>query len=474
MKRLIIALALVALVAVPAFASVQNVKVSGEIDSMWLVRDRFNLGTSVTNDATQGNDAYQNLFITQALVRIDADLTDNVGTTVQLINERSWGSNANEGVRVDLAYVTLKEMLYAPLSVTVGRQNLRYGNGFIIGDRDTNDLGGGTGLAGVARDLTKEKAFDAVKMVLDYHPLVIDVFAARITQGTVVEQGDHKNDVDLFGINANYQLGDKWNSVFEAYFFAKVDKNTAGVALNAVDTDKVLTPGLRASINPIKGLNLQAEGAWQGGTKATASSAATVANMSRNAIAGQFVSNYQLPFAKTEKYKPVTQTVYTFLSGESTPNDVQYGWSASRNEWNGWDPMFEDQAGGTIYNTLFDLTNAHILTSSIQASPIQDVTAKFSSTWIWLQKEVDFGAAAGGIGTGNQFFTMRQPDGTNITPRVTSNKDVGYEFDADFRYDYTEDVALGVSLGWFFPGNFFDSANDRTAKQFITSVDVKF
>src|SRR3989338_9501650 len=110
-KTILLAFALVAFVAMPAMASVQNVKISGSIDSTWLVRNDFDLGASVIGDEEQ------TLFITQAILQADADLTDNVSTTIALINERVWGdtpSNNNTDLDILLAYVTLREMLYSP------------------------------------------------------------------------------------------------------------------------------------------------------------------------------------------------------------------------------------------------------------------------------------------------------------------------------------------------------------------------
>jgi len=136
-KSIILAVALmVALVTVPAFASVQNVKISGSVDSTYLFRDNFDLGTNVTGDEQQS------LFITQTIVQIDADLTDQVSTTVGLINERVWDStNADVNYNVDLylAYVTLREMLYSPLTVVAGRQVFSYGNSLIVDATGTNN-----------------------------------------------------------------------------------------------------------------------------------------------------------------------------------------------------------------------------------------------------------------------------------------------------------------------------------------------
>ena len=42
-------------------------------------------------------------------------------------------------VQLYLASVTMREFLYSPLTVTVGRQVFNYGNGLIIGDGGPNN-----------------------------------------------------------------------------------------------------------------------------------------------------------------------------------------------------------------------------------------------------------------------------------------------------------------------------------------------
>ena len=136
--KVLLAAALAALMAAPAFAAVQNVKVSGAIDSTYISRHHFGLGSQPGNPVggiEQGGErglVNQNAFITQTTVRIDADLSDNVSTTVGLINERGWGAetttNQNLDTEVDvyLAYATMREFLYSPLTVTVGPHYFRF------------------------------------------------------------------------------------------------------------------------------------------------------------------------------------------------------------------------------------------------------------------------------------------------------------------------------------------------------------
>ncbi|MFH1492288.1 MAG: hypothetical protein ABIE81_02970, partial [Candidatus Omnitrophota bacterium] len=147
-RRLILILtcALVVGLAIPAFAEVQNIKVSGDIKVTGVNRGQLDLREA--SDENELDDTISAMLSTVRL-RVDADLTENVSTTVRLINERVWGELYNENsqdatsgsstigqdalVELDLAYLTLKEFFYAPLTVIIGRQPLRYGNGLIIG-----------------------------------------------------------------------------------------------------------------------------------------------------------------------------------------------------------------------------------------------------------------------------------------------------------------------------------------------------
>jgi|CXWL01.1.fsa_nt_gi hypothetical protein len=475
LRKLTLVIAAVAFIASPAFAAVQNVKVSGNIDSSYIMRDRFDLGNGVNNARYN-----QSFALTQTQLRVDADLSDNVQTVLQLLNERAWGDNANSDankVDINLAYVTLKEFLYSPLTVVVGRQILHYGNGFIVGDGGPNNSASGN-IASYAADLTKATAHDAVKAILDYKPLTIDVFTSKEDSKVVTGTSAKNDDIDLFGVNANYQLGDDMNSVVEAYFFGKINRsNNVATTTPRAKTDKVYVPGLRASTNPISGLNVQGEVAWQRGTR-TLNSGGSVVNEQREAFGAQAIVNYQVKQEDVEKYKPVMQGVYTFVSGDSNPTDadITHPNAASQETFTGWDPMFEAQASGKIYNAMFNLSNAHIVELSTSVTPIEDVMAKLSWTGIWLDKSLTRQAGSnGGLATGT---ILRSPGGTApSTTAVTSNLGLGQEIDADLTYNYTEDVLFGLNLGVFFPGDAFaeTSSNSRkSASQAIAHVGVTF
>lgn len=485
MKRLILAVLMVAAFAVPSFASVQNVKVSGDIDSTYLYREDFDLGTAVPGlpvPSASISDLTQSVFLTQTRLRVDADLTDNVSTTVALINERDWNTNtdanASSGIDLNLAYVTLREMLYSPLTVVVGRQAFHFGNSFIFDTAGTNNAAlADSGISGIANDLIKQRAQDSIRAILDYKPLTLQLFYSTVANTVTAAQDNatNRDDINIFGANATYDLGDKMNTQVEGYFFAKRDRTTATIiGLTANDNAKVDTiylPGVRVSTNPIEGLILQGEVAVQTGTKVM-SAAVNTAAIQRRAMAAQVIASYEIPALK--EYKPVAQYVYTYTSGDRNPADYPALCTTgncnvnSRDVWNAWDPFFENQAGGTIYNTLFNLTNSHIHSLSLSAVPIEDVTTKVTWTGLWLANDSTNPPYA--------TLTLVQPDSSAAaTPQVQDGKSaLGNEIDWATDYAYSEDVTIGANLGWYFPGDFFKEINEKVASQAIVHMNVNF
>ncbi|MBF0479232.1 MAG: alginate export family protein [Candidatus Omnitrophica bacterium] len=456
MRKFLLALAVVAVAAMPAFASVQNLKVSGNIDSSYVSRTNFDFGVG----SNQGN-LKQSFFMTQADVKFDADLTDNVSTTVDLINERVWGQDQtaeNGQVDVNLAYVTLREMLYSPLTVVVGRQQFSFGNNLIVSSGGTN-IANDSGIRNVANDLSKQHGFDAIRAILDYNPLTIQVFAAKITKNNAsVTAYSENNDLDrdLFGTDATYAFGDKMNSQVEGYFFGLNDKTGNGNA--GSKTNGTYTPGIRVSMNPIERLNVQAEYAHQFGTYSTG----TNDNRTRNANAAQFLASYKIPVL--EKYAPVAKYAFTYVSG-----DVNGTSGSTANYYTGWNAMFEDQGYlngySKIYNAMFGLSNLVIHEVSFEAKPMQDITTSVGWSGLWLSTPYDSLAGS--------FRTM---SGTYATYNMNPNKSfLGNEFDGTITYAYTEDVKIGSTIGMFVPGKAFANANnDDNAVQAMVNMNVAF
>jgi hypothetical protein len=506
MKKILAAALSVVMASSPAFAAIQNVKVSGDITSTFVDRNTFDLGeTKMTNALVGGTTPVettnfqpaglkkQNVFLTQTRLRVDADLSDNVSTTVGLINERAWNaentnvtggaiSNASPGysndtnVQLYLASLTLREFLYSPLTLTIGRQVFNYGNGLVMGDGGVNNQAAGN-LQYIAQDLTMRTAYDGVKAVLDYKPLTIDMFYFKNNQLVLngSSEDQQKQSSDVFGFNGNYQLSDPWSTVFEGYVFSRFNGNEDQTgplgAASATTTkgDTLFVPGLRASTNPVKGLNFQGEVAWQVGDHPVINTIGGQPWQSaehRRAMAAQVMASYALPVM--DKYKPTVNASWTYVSGDKDGNR-NYGTVPfkSAKYYTAWDPFNENQGAGTIYNTLFPLSNMDIITAGGSMSPLEDVTASF--TWSGLWAAVPYSST--------NPLVLFQPDGgaTGINPQTKGKRrGLGNEYDVNLTYNYTEDVTFGLSLGWFVPGSVFTTNNNNTAQQALADVAVKF
>ena len=460
MKKLLLAILAVALIASPAVASVQNVKISGDINSMFVVRDQFDLGTAVDAETF-----HQNVFFTAASLRVDADLTDNVGATIALINERTWGEPETVGNDGDMdilfAFVELREMLYSPLTVTIGRQEFDFGNAFVI---SSAAFGGATQAGSSVDDLGGSAAADAIRATLDYNPLTIDIIYAKNASATVSGLNPQEDDVDLIGANANYELGDDMDTVVEAYFWAKLD-NSGKAALDSSKGESVYMPGIRVETNPLEGLNVSVEAAMQRGTMVIA----TGDHQNREAQAFQLIASYLLPFEQTSSWNPVVSTSYSYASGDSDPAQTAL-LGGTDDTYTAWDSMFEDFGGGTIHNTLFGFSNCHVATVAAQVNPMEDVTATLGWTGLWLDKPL-----GDTNDDGITELTVNQPDGSALTALVTdTDTKLGDELDLTVTYDYTEDVQFGASYGYFWPGTTFQDQNSQNASQVILNASVAF
>lgn len=446
MKKLMLAVAMAAVMAAPSFAAVQNVKVGGDIKTTHVVRRGFDLGAIATADSAQ------NFVIGQTGLNVSADLTDNVATSIRLVNETAWGetSSSTANMVLDTANVTLKEMLYAPLTVTIGRQNLAYGNQLIIGDGDSR------GQVTEATDLTGGVNFDAIKAVLSYDPLTIDVFAAKVNSRESDGNDEQNDDTDLLGINANYKFGDKMNTVVEGYTFAKYEAIAAGNP-TLTTKDRLYVPGLRVSTNPIEGLNVQLEGAYQLGSKDLTASPALGTENKYSAYAVQGMASYALPVM--QDMKPVVSASYTYLSGDKIGNNNSSTEKA-------WQSMYENQNGGRIFDAIIGQSNLKIASLAFEVVPVQDITTKL--TWYNLTHAVKYDEGT--------TYSLGVIDGSGATTANInkSSKAIGNELDLDVSYAYTEDVKFGVSAGVFMPGKFFTRDNKDNASQILSSVSVLF
>ncbi len=461
-------------VAGPAVAAVQNVKVSGDIDVKAISRDNFDLRK--TTRFTTTNDDKLQAYLQTTRVRVDAGLTDNVSASVRLLNQRLWDADveATNNIDLDLAYVTLKELVYSPLTLTIGRQELNFGTGFIVSNaalladpNGTFSTAGNATLTNVhgsqLREFSAYNAYDAIRATLDFAPLTLDAIVAKIN-----ERGETGHDQDLYGLNLNWKGApvDRWHGEAEAYWFWKNDRN-AGFTIHdntgrIYERNNVHTIGARTALEPVKDLWLNGEIAGQFGAlyDTVLLPGQASGNRQRRALAAQASAAYTF---STVQYTPNVGVGWVFYSGQRT------GGSNGNSFVNAWDPMFRGQSytaiseyltgndAGYGYYTTFDPndtdagTNRHQLYADLGAKPLKDLSLQARYAHIWFAQ----------------------------TPVAGRSKNAGDEVNLQGKWDYTEDVQFGVLAAAFFPGKYYDGATaanrgHNTAWQLVGDTTVKF
>jgi len=489
MRKLVVLIAIVALFAVPAYAEVQNVKVSGDITLRGLHRAGTNLGAPL--GASTVNGGADMFFMSTVRVKVDADLTDNVSTCVRLVNEKDWGSNSasipgvltNSGVAspynvgVDLAYVTMKEFLYQPLTLTLGRQPVVFGKGFIVGNNvyawDPNNSIG-------ANEYSTFTAFDGIRATLDYNPWTIDAIYLVISEpnsllklvGPSMDDTKTKTGIDMMGVNVGYKFSEYSGEAEAYYFFSRDHQSAQWPFVDPALKSELNVVGLRGSFEPIANLSLWGEGAYQFGH--TLNADRFTAPTDRRDVSA-WACDFGLQYIFSDyAWKPKLGGEIIAYSGEKNP-------TSATGKYKGWIPTptgkfdtaifeFLNLPTGLGYNT-GDLYAPSGLTNNIQYSvfgaiqPTESIGVSARYTHLRLVRSL-----------ANDYTV----DSTGAAH--TRSKHLGDEVDVMMTYDYTEDVQFGLLGAVFFPGDYYDDStgvdpdvkSTATDHRLVGSVKVSF
>jgi hypothetical protein len=470
MKKLslICALLLVLALSTVASAEVQRIRVSGDVNSygIWDQYDTFFYNATGVNTSPDST-----LWATTVGLNFDADLTDMVSARLRLVNSRLWDYDDADTTAMDIgiaeAYVTLQEMLYEPLTVTVGRQPLYYGRGFVIGSNVIDPEGSVYSYG----QLSQYDAFDAVKAVLDYedYDVKIDLVYSKIDEGTdngVRNKYNSRDDMDMWLINVNKPI-DAYESEMEVYYAGLNEQDTGtvttinlgprgavdGRVVEDVPARTIHTIGARGSMVPVENLDLFGELAYQFGDWGTADYDAAnniigVKTVDISAFGAEIGGNYM--FADVTGI-PELGVTYSFREGEdnnSYPHEqgdydsfytpfmrksdtMIYGWNGRYfgNFWNSVD------ANDTSWDQ-----NMHQVLVSGNIDPLA----------YWDVDDVHLGAKYA-------WFHFEEP------PVSGRKRHAGDELDLCLTYDYTEDVQLGLDAAWFWPGDYYKEDNPNSA-----------
>lgn len=460
-----------------AFAETQNVKVSGSIDAYSIYRSNYDLldnndasvvpvGATVPSQSHDGTfqqrSEADSFFFTITQIEVAADLTDNVSTVINLINQRDWNSEPLEAtgagapsssnqsnnefdVLLDLAYVQMKEIFYSPLTLTIGRQDLLFGRGFIIGWNPQDPQ-----VSFQADEFTQIQSFDAIRATLDFNPWTLDFVYSKIDENS----NNAENDRDLYIANVNYKFAE-YNAVAEGYYVGEFDRAFLSTvsATTGTEDNSTNTIGGRVQFDPISQITLGGELAYQFGDYR---SVTTSTARDRDAWGLDLFGEYRWD----NTWKPMLGLQYVHLSGEA---DLS---STSTADYGAWNGAFR----GPIYGWYHDYKEVYYATAfsgdqsagqnqqhiSVYGSlmPMEDLKLTAALWYFW--------------GDEDYHSTPSSP-----TSAVLSD-DIGWEVDLAAIYSYTEDVTFTAMADWFVPGDLYNAPEDETATQLVGEVKVVF
>ena len=434
-KKILTVLTAVLLVGISsASAAIKNVKVGGDISIYGIYRKNFDFTKdTVTKDST-------GWLMTTTRIYVNSELTDNVAAVIQLINERDWGRNVGPGgknsnnIELDLAYIELSDMFVPGLTATIGRQEIVFGDAFVVGNLNPDVV-----IPSNSADLSPRISGDAIK--LDYKlaavPLTLTGFVAKIDEQyatATVTPPDTGLDQNLYGINVNYQVPTA-EAEIEGYF---VGFSNARGTKNSANELNVQTFGARVAheVAAAPGFSYKGEFAHQWG-KTT--------GLDNKGYAGYVGAEYAF---QNIAWEPNIGLTYYYFSGDNKPAD-------GNDET--WNAPYSDTAGDSIG----PIADASGLVGFGQQSNMQVI--KFSGSIQPTEK----------INLGLDWFNDQL-----IKVAPGAKKELGNEIDLNLGYTYSDDIEFALSFGYFSRGSAIKNAvgagSSADALQVVGSVAVAF
>ncbi len=300
-----------------------DIEVGGDIQIRGIYRDDFGL-TKVTSESEDWFDSYVRVYI-------EGKPSPDVSAYVRIIGERDWGAEASTGtsrtdVDLDLAYLALTDAWGSPATIIVGRQELLYGEGFLVGRNNTYRT--------ATYERSPRKAFDAVRVSFLVAPFTVDMFSALIGENY------SDSDVNLHGVNLTYDYLDMATLDLGIFYKSDSGNDSKTIAFSVRGESEIIA---------IPGLNVKAEIVPEIGDYSSTRSLSALGGY----VGALYSSEGRVGFVG----EPYIGVNYILMTGDEDPSDTT-------GDYEQFDPLFEDEIYGEIneVNSRLGLdTNAKIV-----------------------------------------------------------------------------------------------------------------
>lgn len=346
------------------------------------------------------------------------------------------GINGTEGgdcFDLRLAFVELGDLKQFPLSLTIGRQVLDYGDRRLVGDSRWGNFG-----------LT----FDAVKLRLQTDKFWVDAFAARPVQIRKYEVNDSDSADNFFGIYGGTDaLGFQTTELYFLYR-DKADNQPDQSPANTLNPNgtyrgpaqRLATIGTRwkSKQGALRGFDYSAEFAYQFGSLWTG--AKTTPRLNHHAFALAITGGYTWENAP---WKPRIGIEYDYASGDKNPKD------GSSQSFQNIFPSNHQQYG---FIDIFDWRNLHDARVSFRVKPHKDVEVTLDYHAFWIAETTDYWYS-GNSGNSTLRTTTPGKKGKDVRTVGASNF-AGHEVDFTTNWKVNKHLSLLVGYSHFFAGDY--------------------
>ncbi len=404
-------------------------------------------------DLDTTSDDFLNYKWLRTRVGVKAEIMENTSAYVQIQDNRTAGGefgvyNAEgsfltyEGLDVHQAYIMLDKLWDSPFSLKLGRQELTYGDGRLIGADDWANTG---------------TAFDAAKLNFQQGRVSIDLFTGQLVPFWGRYFGSLPNNT-MSGLysTVNYLEHGMWDAYVLLYYDGNVGidapfENPAGTI---ADNTMLWTLGTRTSGTLLdNNLSYHGEFAYQLGQWLSSDVSAWAFSLG---------AGYTVPVSVA----PYFGAEFNYASGDDSIDD------GDRGTFTNLFPSNHDKYG---YMDQFAFQNLINLKATVGFKPVEKLNVHGDFHFFWLAQENDAWYQSLGLPV---YFPSRPNFGQKFGRGAggTANN-AGNEVDLLLKYQYNDAVSWNLGFSHFFAGDVVDTAlagDAGDANWFYAQMKVSF
>lgn len=428
----------------------ESVDLGGEFRVRYQAQDNFgNAANFHFRETGVDND---NAFLENLLrMHLGVKPADWVGVYIEGQHSSTSGDEQNPNPGSDIldvyqGYVDLGNAERFPLTLRVGRQALKYGDGRLVGERPWNNIG---------------RVFDAAKARYTFGDTWVDGFFSRTV---TVDDGSFNvaNDYEYF-----YGMYASTLAIFpkirtDLYFFGlnsglgSATATTGSPVAGGGSPRDIYTIGWRTASVPGE------FGAWDFGSESV-----TQFGRFKFAPAAPSLDHFAFAYHVRGGYtfgdtwgKPRVGLEYDFASGDDDPTDGDHGT---------FDQLLPSVHGPFGFMDVVSWQNIHHITIPVKFTPMEDLNVTLGYHAFWLASDQDFFY--------NVLGDARTAGGYGIN--TSAGKFVGSEIDLVANYKICNAASFQAGLGRFFAGSYADDSlaplgGAADANWVYTMLTVKF